>query len=83
MKPPVGFDDESHAIQLSGSAGDILIFDADLIHAGSLNRLGSRRRALLVAAPLRPAPGHRRAALCADGACGVFEVGKGVLGYQS
>ncbi|BCA27832.1 phytanoyl-CoA dioxygenase family protein [Metapseudomonas otitidis] len=47
--PPVDFDDESHAIQLSGSAGDILVFDADLIHAGSLNRLGSRRRTLLVA----------------------------------
>ncbi|MDV3443911.1 hypothetical protein R0G64_31385, partial [Pseudomonas otitidis] len=38
---------------------DILVFDADLIHAGSLNHLGSRRRTLLVAyfaAPLYALP---------------------------
>src|SRR5260221_8863952 len=28
------FNDESRSVQLSGSAGDILVFDADLAHAG-------------------------------------------------
>lgn len=42
------FDDESRAVQLSGSAGDILVFDADLVHAGSLNPTGARRRSILV-----------------------------------
>ncbi len=40
--------DESRAIQLSGSAGDILVFDADLVHAGSLNASGARRRSILI-----------------------------------
>ncbi|QJP95359.1 phytanoyl-CoA dioxygenase family protein [Pseudomonas fluorescens] len=42
------FTDESRSVQLTGSAGDILIFDADLIHAGSLNSSGARRRTLLI-----------------------------------
>jgi len=42
------FTDESRSVQLTGSAGDILIFDADLIHAGSLNSSGARRRSLLI-----------------------------------
>ncbi|WP_323161894.1 phytanoyl-CoA dioxygenase family protein [Pseudomonas fluorescens] len=42
------FTDESRSVQLTGSAGDILIFDADLIHAGSLNASGARRRSLLI-----------------------------------
>ncbi|WP_248741410.1 MULTISPECIES: phytanoyl-CoA dioxygenase family protein [unclassified Pseudomonas] len=46
--PPVDFADESRSVQLTGSAGDILIFDADLIHAGSLNSMGARRRTLLI-----------------------------------
>ncbi|MCX2546553.1 phytanoyl-CoA dioxygenase family protein [Pseudomonas sp. COW5] len=46
--PPVDFADESRSVQLTGSAGDILIFDADLIHAGSLNATGARRRTLLI-----------------------------------
>ncbi len=49
------FNDESQALQISGCAGDILVFDADLVHAGSLNATGARRRSLLIsyfAAPL-------------------------------
>ncbi len=52
---PFDPNDESQAIQLSGKAGDILVFDVDLIHAGSLNVQGLRRRSLLTsyfAAPL-------------------------------
>ncbi|WP_192564724.1 phytanoyl-CoA dioxygenase family protein [Pseudomonas gozinkensis] len=47
-EPPFDFTDESRSVQLTGSAGDILIFDADLIHAGSLNSSGARRRTLLI-----------------------------------
>ncbi|SDY38779.1 phytanoyl-CoA dioxygenase family protein [Pseudomonas sp. NFACC08-1] len=46
--PPFDFNDESGAIQLSGSAGDILVFDVDLVHAGSLNVIGARRRSILI-----------------------------------
>lgn len=49
------FNDTSGAIQLSGKAGDILVFTADLVHAGSLNVTGGRRRSLLMsffAAPI-------------------------------
>jgi hypothetical protein len=41
------FDDESKSVQISGSAGDILVFDADLVHAGSMNPTGARRRSIL------------------------------------
>lgn len=49
------FNDVTQAVQLSGCAGDILVFDADLVHAGSVNLTGARRRSLLIgyfAAPL-------------------------------
>lgn len=46
--PPFDFNDESGAIQLSGSAGDILVFDVDLVHGGSLNVIGARRRSILI-----------------------------------
>lgn len=45
---PFDFNDESRAVQLSGSAGDILVFDVDLVHAGSLNVIGARRRSILI-----------------------------------
>ncbi len=47
-KPPFDFSDESRSVQLSGPAGDILVFDADLVHAGSVNPTGARRRSLLI-----------------------------------
>jgi len=46
--PPIAIEDESQAVQLSGCAGDILVFDADLLHGGSLNPSGARRRAILI-----------------------------------
>jgi ectoine hydroxylase-related dioxygenase (phytanoyl-CoA dioxygenase family) len=47
-EPPFDFNDESQSVQLSGSAGDILVFDADLVHAGSRNPTGARRRTILI-----------------------------------
>jgi ectoine hydroxylase-related dioxygenase (phytanoyl-CoA dioxygenase family) len=46
--PPFDPDDESRSVQLSGCAGDILVFDSDLVHAGSLNATGARRRSILI-----------------------------------
>ncbi|MBX3658475.1 MAG: phytanoyl-CoA dioxygenase family protein [Ramlibacter sp.] len=45
---PLDSNDESRALQMSGVAGDILVFDADLLHGGSLNPTGGRRRSLLM-----------------------------------
>ena len=47
-EPPLDFNDESRSVQLAGSAGDILVFDADLVHAGSRNATGARRRSILI-----------------------------------
>lgn len=47
-EPAFDFNDESRSVLLSGSAGDILVFDADLVHAGSLNLTGARRRSILI-----------------------------------
>ena len=42
-----GDADEARALQIEGRAGDILVFDADLVHAGSTNTAGGRRRSIL------------------------------------
>lgn len=47
-EPPPSVDDEARSVQLAGAAGDILVFDADLLHAGSVNRTGARRRSILI-----------------------------------
>ena len=39
---------DSHATALTGQAGDILVFDADVLHAASLNTTGARRRSILI-----------------------------------
>ena len=45
---PFDLNNESQCTQLAGTAGDILVFDADLLHAGSLNPSGARRRSILI-----------------------------------
>ena len=45
---PLDLNDDSQCTQLAGTAGDILVFDADLLHAGSLNPSGARRRSILI-----------------------------------
>lgn len=47
-EPPFDFTDESRSMQLAGLAGDLLVFDVDLVHAASLNITGARRRSLLI-----------------------------------
>jgi ectoine hydroxylase-related dioxygenase (phytanoyl-CoA dioxygenase family) len=52
---PFDASDDERSEQISGCAGDILVFDADLLHAACLNKTGARRRSALFtyfAAPL-------------------------------
>lgn len=48
------FNDESRSVHLSGQAGDILVFDVDLVHAGSQNIAGARRRTILISYRAEP-----------------------------
>lgn len=52
---PIHADEDARVVQIAGRAGDILVFDADLLHAASTNVDGARRRSILFgyfAAPL-------------------------------
>jgi ectoine hydroxylase-related dioxygenase (phytanoyl-CoA dioxygenase family) len=46
--PPVDVNEELQSQHITGAAGDVLVFDADLLHAASVNSTGARRRSLLI-----------------------------------
>ena len=54
-EPSSVFDDESRSEQLSGSAGDILVFAVELLHGASRNIVGARRRSILIGYAAEPA----------------------------
>lgn len=45
---PADAEQEARAQFIEGRAGDVLVFDADLLHAASLNHSGARRRSILI-----------------------------------